>query len=59
MDLLDRESPEEERDLTHPEAQSAAEIREVFGESDEELADYGAQHDMEQVIFLLYNYYVV
>ncbi|CAO2818514.1 unnamed protein product [Amaranthus hypochondriacus] len=42
------ESPEEERDLTHPEAQSAAEIREVFGESDEELADYGAQHDMEQ-----------
>lgn len=42
------ESPEEERDLTHA-AQSTAEIRDVFGDSDEEEpADYGVQHDMEQ-----------
>uniref|UniRef100_A0A803M0U5 Uncharacterized protein n=1 Tax=Chenopodium quinoa TaxID=63459 RepID=A0A803M0U5_CHEQI len=42
------ESPEEERDMTHV-AQSTAEIRDVFGESDEEEpADYGVQHDMEQ-----------
>ncbi|KNA10585.1 hypothetical protein SOVF_142980 [Spinacia oleracea] len=42
------ESPEEERDLTHV-AQSTAEIRDVFGDSDEEEpADYGVQHNMEQ-----------
>uniref|UniRef100_A0A803L9H4 RNA polymerase-associated protein LEO1 n=2 Tax=Chenopodium quinoa TaxID=63459 RepID=A0A803L9H4_CHEQI len=42
------ESPEEERDMTHV-AQSTAEIRDVFGDSDEEEpADYGVQHDMEQ-----------
>lgn len=49
--FLTRGSPEEERDLTHV-AQSVAEIRDVFGDSDEEEpADYGVQHDMEQVRF--------
>ncbi|GMH31565.1 hypothetical protein Nepgr_033409 [Nepenthes gracilis] len=36
-------SPEEERDQTH-----VAEIRDVFGDSDEEPADYAAQNDMAQ-----------
>ncbi|KAL2901890.1 Protein LEO1-like protein [Bienertia sinuspersici] len=41
-------SPEEERDLTHV-AQSTADIRDVFGDSDEEeAADYVVQRDSEQ-----------
>jgi len=41
-------SPEEDMDQTHV-AQSAPELRDVFGDSDEEEpAGYGVQHDMEQ-----------
>lgn len=41
-------SPEEEMDHTHV-AHSTAEIRDVFGDSDEEEpAEFGVQHDLEQ-----------
>lgn len=49
----------EERDLNHI-AQSTAEIRDVFGDSDEEEpADYDVQHDIEQVWFQLYYLYIL
>lgn len=46
--ILSSKSPEEEKDQTHL-AHSAAEIRDVFGDSDdEEIAEYAVQNEMEQ-----------